>query len=106
MIGQNYKGFQRFRLVDIGKAHPDLLDVAFSEIKTFYGCWAPECDINAITLEYNITGKHFPREDSYSYKYVVDVDGNSFSGRFWGLMMSGSLVFKVNSLLDMMRIRG
>lgn len=95
MIGENYKGFQRFRLVDLGKAHPEVLDVSFSQIQSYYGCWAPECDIEAITAEYNITGEYLPREDSYEYKYVVDVDGNSFSGRFWSLMTSGSLVFKV-----------
>ncbi|KAJ7666367.1 lipopolysaccharide-modifying protein, partial [Mycena rosella] len=28
------------------------------------------------------------------FKYAVDVDGNTFSGRFQGLLRSGSLVFK------------
>lgn len=96
IIGQNYKGFQRFRLVDIAVAHPHILDIALTQIAPWIGCADPECDIDAIKAEYNISGKTEPREDSYQYKFVVDVDGNSFSGRFWSLMTSGSLVFKVS----------
>ncbi|KAJ7784699.1 hypothetical protein B0H16DRAFT_1784695 [Mycena metata] len=35
-----------------------------------------------------------PKEEIYKYKYLLDVDGNTFSGRFLGLLKSGSLVFK------------
>ncbi|KAJ7259771.1 hypothetical protein C8J57DRAFT_491164 [Mycena rebaudengoi] len=43
----------------------------------------------------NITGNKSPREDAYKYKYLLDVDGNTFSGRFLGLLRYGSLVFKM-----------
>ncbi|KAJ6579675.1 glycosyl transferase family 90-domain-containing protein [Mycena vulgaris] len=47
-----------------------------------------------LRAEYNITGRASPREEGYQYKYVFDVDGNAFSGRYLGLLKSGSLVFK------------
>lgn len=34
------------------------------------------------------------RQDHYKYKYVLDVDGNGFSGRFRRLLVSNSLTLK------------
>jgi hypothetical protein len=45
--------------------------------------------------EYGITGAHTPQENAYKYKYLLDVDGMTFSGRFGGLLRVGGLVFKV-----------
>jgi hypothetical protein len=53
------------------------------------------CDAAAIRAAYNITDESVPREEAYGYKYLLDVDGNSFSGRYLGLLRSGGLVFKV-----------
>ncbi|KAF8186571.1 glycosyl transferase family 90-domain-containing protein, partial [Mycena galopus ATCC 62051] len=90
--GDNYHHFARFKLVEIGRQHPDLFDVA---ITTFAEHLCQEgCDRNAIIAEYNITRTGEPREDLYRYKYAMDVDGITFSGRFLGLLRSGSLVFK------------
>jgi hypothetical protein len=94
IIGNNYHHFARFKLIDIGRQHPDLMDVAitrFAETLCEEGC-----DRDAVWTEYDITGVGQPREDLYGYKYVVDVDGTTFSGRFLGLLRSGSLVFKVS----------
>jgi hypothetical protein len=54
------------------------------------------CDREGIIREYNISGANAPQENSYKYKYLLDVDGMTFSGRFLGLPRSGSLVFKVH----------
>lgn len=35
-----------------------------------------------------------PREAAYSYKFVFDIDGNAFSGRFYRLLQSKSVVVK------------
>ncbi|KAJ7907556.1 glycosyl transferase family 90-domain-containing protein [Mycena leptocephala] len=89
IIGNNYHHFPRFKLIDIGRQHPDLMDVAitrFAETLCEEGC-----DRDAVWTEYDITGVGQPREDLYGYKYVVDVDGTTFSGRFLGLLRSGSL---------------
>ncbi|KAJ6544367.1 hypothetical protein B0H19DRAFT_1170458 [Mycena capillaripes] len=92
--GTNYHHFPRFKLLDIARTHGDLMDVAVTAFYEWF-CQLDGCDAAAIKAEYKITGEGAPREDIYRYKYVFDVDGNAFSGRFLGLMKSGSLVFKV-----------
>ncbi|KAJ7079970.1 glycosyl transferase family 90-domain-containing protein [Mycena belliarum] len=90
--GSNYRKFARFRLLDIARMRPALFDVVISALYEWF-C-QEECDADAIKAEYNITGAATPREAGYGYKYVLDVDGNAFSGRYLGLLRSGSLVFK------------
>ncbi|KAJ7629030.1 glycosyl transferase family 90-domain-containing protein [Roridomyces roridus] len=88
----NYHAFPRFRLISIARNHTDLLDVALS---AFHESLCGEhCDMQKIKAEYGVTDKSAPREELYRYRYAFDVDGNSFSGRYLGLLRSGSLVFK------------
>ncbi|KAJ6506354.1 glycosyl transferase family 90-domain-containing protein [Mycena vitilis] len=95
--GTNYHHFPRFKLIDIARSlkHHELFDVAISAFYEHF-CQLEGCYAARIKEEYNITayGTNAPREDVYRYKYVFDVDGNTFSGRFLGLLRSGSLVFK------------
>lgn len=81
--------------MDISRNNSDLVD---AKITVFLGENCYGCDADAIKKEYDISGNGEPREDGYAYKYVFDVDGNTFSGRYFGLLRSGSLVFKVRSL--------
>ncbi|KAK7001657.1 lipopolysaccharide-modifying protein, partial [Favolaschia claudopus] len=97
--GDNYRSFPRFKLLDIARNHSSLLDVAITAFyehfcQASHGC--TDSDAARIKAEYAITphAHNEPREDVYKYKYVFDVDGNSFSGRYLGLLKSGSLVFK------------
>ncbi|KAF8204220.1 glycosyl transferase family 90-domain-containing protein [Mycena galopus ATCC 62051] len=90
--GENYHAFPRFRLIDIGRKHRDLMDVRLSGFHD--GLCGENCDGNKIKAEYDIATSSSPREEVYKFKYVFDVDGNSFSGRYLGLLRSGSLVFK------------
>ena len=93
IIGDNYHHFARFKLADMARERPDLMDVAitrFAETLCEEGC-----DRTAVMKEYNITGISQPREDLFRFKYAIDVDGTTFSGRYLGLLRSGSLVFKV-----------
>ncbi|KAJ7871107.1 lipopolysaccharide-modifying protein [Mycena leptocephala] len=78
ILGSNYHNFTRFRLVDLAQAHTDLVD---AKIMRFAD---PLC----------LPEQSAPQEDSYKYKYLLNVDGMTFSGRFLGLLRSGSLVFK------------
>ncbi|KAJ7339979.1 glycosyl transferase family 90-domain-containing protein [Mycena albidolilacea] len=92
IFGSNYRNFPRFKLIDFTRRHPGLVDAALTT-------WSdelcgPECDRETIMGEYDFTGQGAPREDEYGYKYLLDIDGNAFSGRFLGLLRSGSLVFK------------
>ncbi|KAJ6606822.1 glycosyl transferase family 90-domain-containing protein [Mycena sp. CBHHK59/15] len=92
VYGKNYHAFPRFRLIDIGRNHSDLMDV---ELSRFHDSLCGDgCDGDAVKAEYDITGASAPREEVYKYKYLFDVDGNSFSGRYLGLLRTGSLVFK------------
>ncbi|KAJ7479480.1 glycosyl transferase family 90-domain-containing protein [Mycena latifolia] len=92
IIGDNYRHFARFKLADLAREHPDLMDVAitrFAETLCEEGC-----NRTAVIEQYGITGDSQPREELYRFKYAVDVDGTTFSGRYLGLLRSGSLVFK------------
>ncbi|KAJ6452061.1 hypothetical protein C8R45DRAFT_1113182 [Mycena sanguinolenta] len=46
------------------------------------------CDLDPIRAKYNITGENARREEAYGYKYLLDVDGNTVSGRYLGLLRS------------------
>ncbi|KAJ7894576.1 glycosyl transferase family 90-domain-containing protein [Mycena leptocephala] len=92
VYGDNYHAFPRFRLIDIGRKHKNLMNVKLSGFHD--GLCGDNCDANKIKSEYDIATSSSPREEVYKYKYLFDVDGNSFSGRYLGLLRSGSLVFK------------
>lgn len=95
IIKDNYHHFARFKLIDIGRVHPDLMDVAMTTFAETL-CEPDDCDREAVIAEYSITGQGEARENIYKYKYALDIDGTTFSGRFLGLLRSGSLVFKVH----------
>ncbi|KAJ7733335.1 glycosyl transferase family 90-domain-containing protein [Mycena metata] len=93
--GDNYHGFPRFRLLDlarnISQTHADpIMDVGITNLDESF-CHSTECYSDGIKTEYNIPAKE-QREDAY--KYLLDLDGNTSSGRFLKLLKSGSLVFK------------
>ncbi|KAJ7641129.1 glycosyl transferase family 90-domain-containing protein [Roridomyces roridus] len=92
--GNNYHTFMRFKLVSLGRAHPDLLDVKFTRFAETLCLEEEGCDRAAVAEAYNITEAPEPREDGYAFRYAMDVDGTTFSGRFLALLRSGSLVFK------------
>ncbi|KAJ7620445.1 hypothetical protein FB45DRAFT_930229 [Roridomyces roridus] len=99
--GKNYKQFPRFRLVDMARLpeNAGLFDVAITNWHESH-CTTEDCDAEGIKKEYNITGEVTPREEAYGYKYLLDIDGNSFSGRYLGLLRSGSLVFKSTAFTE------
>ncbi|KAJ7331419.1 hypothetical protein DFH08DRAFT_1083922 [Mycena albidolilacea] len=77
----------------IAHAHPDLVDAQMTD---FWGSYCTfDCNSEPIIEEYDIGNHHsLPRETVHKFKYVLDIDGNTFSGRYIGLLKSGSLVFK------------
>ncbi|KAF7304941.1 hypothetical protein MKEN_01208400 [Mycena kentingensis (nom. inval.)] len=89
--GENYRSFPRFRLLDLQRDNPGTMNVRL----TGWNTWCDgDCDMGAIEREYGFDMNGAPREDMYKYKYVMDLDGHGWSGRFLGLLKSGSLVFK------------
>ncbi|KAJ7766055.1 glycosyl transferase family 90-domain-containing protein, partial [Mycena metata] len=97
VFGDNYRAFPRFRLIEIGKKHRKTMNVVLSG---FHGDLCEQCNEGRIKMEYEIASKGSPREDVYKYKFLMDVDGNSFSGRYLGLLRSGSLVFKSTAFAE------
>ncbi|KAJ7583088.1 glycosyl transferase family 90-domain-containing protein [Mycena floridula] len=90
--GSDFHMFPRFRAADIAKNHTDIMDIRITGLNHEH-C-GELCDGDAIKKEYDIKDASEPRENVYGYKFVLDVDGNSFSSRYLGLLRSGSLVFK------------
>ncbi|KAE8383642.1 putative capsule-associated protein CAP1 [Aspergillus bertholletiae] len=67
----------------------DQFDVRF----TYIG----QCDPNdcAAQQEYFVVGEPAGQQDAWTYKYLVDIDGNAFSGRYYAFLRSHSLIFKI-----------
>ena len=69
--------------------HSQLFDVLFSEIGQ---CDAADC---AAMREAFRLGHYEDRQVAWQHKYLLDMDGNAFSGRFYAFLHSRSLVFKM-----------
>ncbi|KAG5990047.1 hypothetical protein E4U52_004976 [Claviceps spartinae] len=68
--------------------YSSLMDVAFSHIGQ---CDPGDCD--AQRAFFNVTD-HVNQTQAWHYKYLLDMDGNAFSGRFLAFLRSMSLTFK------------
>ncbi|KAJ5894154.1 hypothetical protein N7495_005845 [Penicillium taxi] len=67
----------------------DLFDVKF----TFIGqCDPDDCHAQE---EYFEVARAAGQQDAWAHKFLVDVDGNAFSGRFYAFLHSNSFVYKI-----------
>ena len=66
-----------------------LFDVHFSHVGQ---CDPGDCDAQR---EFFDIAKTAAQEDAWRYKYLLDMDGNAFSGRFYAFLKSQSLIFKM-----------
>ena len=60
---------------------------------TFIGQCDPD-DCNAQQQYFDVV-KPAGQQDAWAHKYLVDVDGNAFSGRFYAFLLSNSFVYKI-----------
>ena len=67
----------------------ELFDVHFSHVGQ---CDPGDCDAQK---EFFDVVEAAPRQDAFRYKYIIDIDGNAFSGRFYAFLKSKSLIFKM-----------
>ena len=67
----------------------DLFDVRFSHVGQ---CDPGDCDAQK---EFFDIAEAAPRQEAFRYKYIIDIDGNAFSGRFYAFLKSKSLIFKM-----------
>ena len=71
------------------KEFKDLFDVYFSHVGQ---CDPGDCDAQR---EFFRIAKGASQQHAWSYKYLLDIDGNAFSGRFYAFLKSRSLIFKM-----------
>lgn len=67
----------------------DIFDVKFSEIGQ---CDPGDCRAQK---EYFTVVAKAAQTDAYQSKYLLDIDGNAFSGRFYAFLQSKSLIYKL-----------
>ncbi|CAJ2506416.1 Uu.00g005460.m01.CDS01 [Anthostomella pinea] len=68
----------------------------FKELMDVYFSGVGQCDPGdcAAQKEFFTLKGHVEQQDAWKYKYLLDIDGNAFSGRFYAFLKSKSLVYK------------
>lgn len=69
--------------------YKEIMDVHFSHIGQ---CDPGDCEAQKAFFDI-VEPAH--QQDAWKYKYLLDIDGNAFSGRFYAFLESHSLVFKM-----------
>ena len=67
----------------------DKFDVRFSKVGQ---CDPGDCDAQK---EHFDVAEYVAWQDAFNYKYLADVDGNAFSGRYYAFLLSRSLIYKL-----------
>ncbi|KAH7328462.1 hypothetical protein B0I35DRAFT_473167 [Stachybotrys elegans] len=67
----------------------DLIDINFSHVGQ---CDPGDCDAQ---IEFFNVKEYVEQQDAWANKYLLDIDGNAFSGRFYAFLQSRSLTFKL-----------
>ncbi|KAH7354256.1 hypothetical protein B0T11DRAFT_231260 [Plectosphaerella cucumerina] len=79
-----------WRQKDVARtAHRDAIDVHFAYIGQ---CDKGDCDAQ---IEYFDLRDRQDQQDAWRFRYLLDIDGNAFSGRFYAFLKSRSLTFKL-----------
>lgn len=68
--------------------YKDIISVAFSHVGQ---CDPGDCDAQK---EFFQVTSRVEQQDAWQYKYLLDIDGNAFSGRFYAFLKSKSLIYK------------
>ena len=90
MKNQNTTGSIEWKLEEGPRTdHKDLFDVKFAHVGQ---CDPGDCDAQR---EFFDVVKPDKQHDAWQYKYLLDMDGNAFSGRFYAFLKSMSLVYKM-----------
>ncbi|KAK4121867.1 glycosyltransferase family 90 protein [Parathielavia appendiculata] len=69
----------------------DATDVAFTELACSHEGFSPSCNYTAL---YFSPAQGVPMAAQFQHKYLPDIDGNSFSGRYLGFLRSTSVPVK------------
>lgn len=68
----------------------ELIDVAFSHVGQ---CDPGDCEAQEQFFDVK---ERVEQQDAWGFKYLLDIDGNAFSGRFYAFLQSRSLTFKLS----------
>lgn len=71
------------------KDYEDVMDVHFSHVGQ---CDPGDCDAQK---EFFTLAPPVDQQDAWQFRYLLDMDGNAFSGRFYAFLTSKSLVMKM-----------
>ena len=74
---------------DSGKEFRSRVDAHFTEIKQ---CSPEDCEAQASFFEVK---EPSPQAEAWQFRYLLDMDGNAFSGRFYAFLRSRSLPLKL-----------
>jgi hypothetical protein len=69
--------------------YKEIFDIFFSHVGQ---CDETDCAAQKEFFDIKPTAK---QQDAWKYKYLLDIDGNAFSGRFYAFLKSRSLVYKM-----------
>ena len=69
----------------------------FKEIFDVFFSYVGQCDLGDCDAqkEFFDIKESRSQQDAWAYKYLLDIDGNAFSGRFYAFLQSKSLVYKM-----------
>jgi hypothetical protein len=67
----------------------EIFDIFFSHVGQ---CDPGDCDAQREFFDIKETAE---QQDAWKFKYLLDIDGNAFSGRFYAFLKSKSLVYKL-----------
>eukprot|EP00834_Sanchytrium_tribonematis_P001278 NODE_30_length_37342_cov_0.449507.p5 type:complete len:584 gc:universal NODE_30_length_37342_cov_0.449507:31134-32885(+) len=84
----------RQRLVTYSNLYPEILDIDFVDGVEV----AQEFTDEAFTFYKKAFRIHFTR--FFDYKFILDIDGNGYSGRFLKLLRGNSLIFSAHYAID------
>ncbi|KAH8894958.1 hypothetical protein GQ53DRAFT_71963 [Thozetella sp. PMI_491] len=90
LVNQGDEDTQNWQVEEVSRGeYKSIMDVYFSHVGQ-----CDDGDCNAQRQFFDVKG-HAEQQDAWKYKYLLDIDGNAFSGRFYAFLQSRSLVYKL-----------
>ncbi|KAI9166759.1 Beta-1,2-xylosyltransferase 1 [Paramyrothecium foliicola] len=90
MVNRGLEDAPKWEVAEVPRGeHRDLIDINFSHVGQ---CDPGDCEAQ---IQFFNVKDRVEQQDAWAYKYLLDIDGNAFSGRFYAFLQSRSLTFKL-----------
>ena len=90
LVNKGSAGKEDWKVTEVPRStYSKLFDIFFSNVGQ---CDEDDCKVQS---EFFDVKPGVEQQDAWQYKYLLDMDGNAFSGRFYAFLESLSLVFKM-----------